>query len=65
MKVARYIQRTPKYELRYKIDSFKQDSIKDLNERRLASKIKQNGIEEDNVEMALKKVKNQCYKTCN
>ena len=59
MKMPRYI---PKYDLRYNIDSFKHDSVKDLYERRLASKSKENGIEEDDVDIAWEKVKTNITK---
>ena len=55
MNMLGYIPSIPKYELRYNIDSFKQDSVKDLCESRHASKMQQNGIEEDDVAMAWKK----------
>ena len=45
-----------RYELRYNVNTFRQNSVKDLNVRRLASKIQQNGIGEDNEKMAWKKL---------
>ena len=58
-----HMPRIPKYELRYSVDSFKQDSVKDLYERRIASKIQQIRIGEDDVEMVWKKSK-QYYRSC-
>lgn len=58
IKMQKHIQRIPKFELRHNINSFKQNSVKDLYKRRLVTKLQQTITEENDVETALKKSEN-------